>query len=47
MKFGQSMDVDDPEVDLKGRGHRSKIKVTSSKNVILRLISQFICRCFN
>ena len=34
MKFGQSMDVDDPNVDLKGQGHRSKVKVTRSKNMI-------------
>ncbi len=31
MKFGQNMDVDDPNVDLKGQGHRSKVKVTRSK----------------
>ncbi len=31
MKFGQGMDVDDPKVDLKGQGHRSKVKVTRSE----------------
>ena len=31
MKFGQNMDVDDPNVDLEGQGHRSKVKVTRSK----------------
>ena len=35
MKFCQGMNVDDPKVDLKGLGHRSKVKVTRSKNVIL------------
>ncbi len=35
MKFGQHMDVNDPKVDLEGQGHRSKVKVTRSKNVIL------------
>ncbi len=34
VRFGQSMDVDDPKVDLKGQGDRSKVKVTRSKNVI-------------
>ena len=31
MKFGQDMDVDDPNVDFEGQGHRSKVKVTRSK----------------
>ncbi len=31
MKFGQNMDVDDPNVDLESQGHRSKVKVTRSK----------------
>ena len=31
MGFGQSMDVDDPKVDLIGQGHRWKVKVTRSK----------------
>ena len=31
MKFCQGMDVDDPKVDLKGQGHRSKVKVTWSE----------------
>ncbi len=31
MKFGQNMDVDNPNVDLKGQGHRSKVEVTRSK----------------
>ena len=26
MKFGQNMDLDDPNVDLEGQGHRSKVK---------------------
>ena len=34
MKFGQSMHVDDPKVDPKGQGHRSKVKVTRAQNVI-------------
>ncbi len=38
MKFGQGMDVDDSKVDLEGQGHRSKVKVTRSKNVITGLI---------
>ncbi len=40
MKFGHSMDVDDPKVDFKGQGHKSKVKVTRSKNVILHLTLQ-------
>ncbi len=35
MTFGQIMDVDDPKVDLEGQAHRSNVKVTRSKNVIL------------
>ncbi len=35
MKFGQNMEVGDPKVDLEGQGHRSKIRVIRSKNVIL------------
>ena len=38
MKFGHIMDVDEPKVDLEGQGHRSKVKVTRSKNVISGLI---------
>ncbi len=38
MKFSQNMDVDDPKVDLEDHDHRSKIKVTRSKNIILGLI---------
>ena len=34
MKFGQGMDVDDPNVDVEGQGHRSKVKVTRWKNII-------------
>ena len=34
-KFGQSMDMDDLEVDLEGQGHRSKVKVTRLKNMSL------------
>ena len=37
-KFGQDMGVGDPKVDLEGQGHRSKVKVTRSKNVILGVI---------
>ena len=33
MEFGQNMDMDDPKVDLEGQGHRSKVKVTRSKNI--------------
>ena len=36
MKFGQDMHVDDPKDDLEGQGHRSKVRVTRSKNVIFR-----------
>ncbi len=32
MKFGHNMDVDDPKVELEDQGHRSKVKVTRSKN---------------
>ncbi len=38
MEFSQSIDVDDPKVDPDGQGHRSKVKVTRSKNLILELI---------
>ena len=41
-KFGQDMGVGDPEVDLEGQGHRSKVKVTRSKNVILGVIWQVL-----
>ena len=34
LKFGQDMHMDDLEVDPEGQGHRSKVKVTRSKNVI-------------
>ncbi len=34
MIFGQIVDVDDPKVDPEGQGHRSKVTVTRSKNVI-------------
>ncbi len=33
MKFGHDMDWNDCKVDLEGQGHRSKVKVTRSKNV--------------
>ncbi len=36
MEFGQNMDVDDPNVDLEGQGHRSKVKITRSKKHDLR-----------
>ncbi len=32
------MDIDDPKVFLEGQGHRSKVKVTRSKNVILTIL---------
>ncbi len=38
MRFGQSMDVDDPKADPEGQGHRSKVKATRSKNVISGVI---------
>ncbi len=41
-KFSQGMDVDDPKVDLEGKGHRSKVKVTSFKYVILGIISLYM-----
>ncbi len=31
MKFGHSMVVDDPKVNVKGQGHMSKVNVTRSK----------------
>ena len=34
IKFGRNMDIDDSKVDFKGQGHRSKVKVTMSKNAI-------------
>ena len=34
LKFGQDMHMDDLEVDPEGQGHRSKVKVIRSKNVI-------------
>ncbi len=34
------MDIDNLEVDLGGQGHRSKVKVTRSKNVISGLLLQ-------
>ncbi len=37
MKFGQGMARDDPKVDFEGQGHRSKVKLTRSKIVILSL----------
>ena len=36
MKFGQLMEMEYPKVDLEGRGHRSKVKVTRSKSVIFQ-----------
>ncbi len=33
MKFGQLMDMEDPEVDHEGRRHMSKVKVIRSKSV--------------
>ncbi len=41
MKFGQSVGMDDPEIDSEGQGHRSKVKVTRPTNVILYLIDNF------
>ncbi len=40
LKFGQGMGMDDLEVDPEGQGHRSKVKVIWSKNVISGLIFQ-------
>ena len=40
MRFGQIMDFDDPKVDLEAQGHRSKVKVTRSKNMISGPIGQ-------
>ncbi len=42
VKFGQGMGGDDLYVDLEGRGHRSKVKVARSKNVILGIKSIYI-----
>ncbi len=39
LKFGQGMGINNLEVDVEGQGHRSKVKVTRSKNVISGLIS--------
>ena len=36
MKFGKNMDVDGPKVGLEDRGHRSKVKVTRSKECYFR-----------
>ena len=41
MNFGQNMDVGHPKVCLEGQGHRSKFKVTRSKNVISGPIGQY------
>ena len=38
IKFGQNIDMDDPRIDLAGQGHRSKVKVARSKNIIPGLI---------
>ncbi len=46
IKFGQNMEVDDPEVDLEGQGHRSNVKVTRSKNMISGLILLSDRQCF-
>ncbi len=35
------MDMDVPNVDLEGQGHRSKVKVTRSKNIISGLVRLF------
>ena len=45
LKFGQGMGVGDPEVDLEGQGHRSKVKVTRSKKCFLVSIYIFIGQC--
>ncbi len=36
MKFGQNMDWDGRYDDLEGQGHRSKVKITRSKNCYFR-----------
>ncbi len=41
MKSCENMDVGDPKVDFEGQGHRSKVKVTRSKNVISGPIGQY------
>ncbi len=45
MRFGQGMGVGDPEVDLKGQDHGSKVKVTRLKNMIPVSIDIFIGQC--
>ena len=40
MKFGQNIDMDDLKVDPEIQGHRTKLKVTRSENVILGVILQ-------
>ncbi len=40
MEFGHNMNMDDSKVDVKGQGHRSKVKVTRSKNKISGVILQ-------
>ena len=40
-KFGKGMDVDDPKDDLEGQGHRSKVKVTKSKNITSGLVWRY------
>ena len=39
------MDLNDPNVDLEGQGHRSKVKATRLKNVISGLIFQSYRSC--
>ena len=38
MEFGHSMKVVDPKFDIKGQGHRSKVKVIRSKTGITGII---------
>ncbi len=40
LKFGHAMEIDNLEVNPEGQDHRSKVKVTRSKNVIAGHILQ-------
>ena len=41
MKLGVEIDLDDLSLDLKAQGHRSKVKVTKSENMIFGSLQLF------
>ncbi len=45
MKFGQSMDVEDPKFDPKGQGHRSKVRVNRSKTSFQSSFDSLMGKC--